>query len=164
MTGTWGPGEGERSEAILVRADYIPTTLYTNDVRGYSLQVPTSWTSEAIEEDIPFTSIHPLGRKELGLAVGTVPEPNGRPLVEIVEDVMSGDHRISLNPTAAFAGRKGVQVEWRYSTVSENHRATSFFTYVGDKVLRIDSSFPIKEESIWAPVLERMKGTFRIGE
>ncbi|RYG30660.1 serine/threonine protein kinase, partial [bacterium] len=158
LEGTRGPTDGTAGQALLVRSNDIAMTPYANDSEGFSLQIPTSWTAATSQTgETRLTDIHPIGRTDVRLLVSVVPEPNGRPLPEIIADIesgISGYQQVSLNADAAFAGRRGANVEYRLDQ-GIPLRGTRFFTYRGSDILIIDAYFPISEEAIWAPVMER---------
>ncbi|RYG48108.1 serine/threonine protein kinase [bacterium] len=166
LEGIRGPADGVQNQALLVRANDIPMTPYANAPDGFSLSIPTSWTAEPSQTgEMRVTEIHPIGRPDVRLSIAVFPEPGGRPLPEILAEIesgLAGYQQISLNPDAAFAGRRGMSVEYR-TEANGTVRGTRFLTYRGGNILSVDASFPVKEETIWAPVLEKLKASLRIG-
>ncbi|CAN5593004.1 hypothetical protein BH11ARM2_BH11ARM2_04730 [soil metagenome] len=164
--GTRGPAEGTKTDATLVRIGDLTLTPYQNDPDGFSLQLPTSWTAEASQTgEIRTTDIHPIGRTDVRLMISVAPEPSERPLPDVLVEWVAAFpnyQRITLNPDAALAGRRGASVDYRLTATPDIFRGTRFSTYRGSNVFSVDSYFPVAEEAIWAPVLEKLRDSLRI--
>lgn len=166
VAGTRSPENGPKTDVTLVRSGDISTTPYANDPDGFSLQLPTSWTaSTSSTGETRTTDIHPIGRTDVRMFVVVAPEPNGRPLPDVIAEWSSGlpnFQQVTLNPDAALAGRRGASVDYRLTGNPETYRGFRFSTYRGSNVLSVDYYFPVAEEAIWAPVLEKIRDSLRI--
>jgi hypothetical protein len=172
MAGTFA-GAGT---AKFVRLADVPLTVYTDPQAVFSVDYPAGWKSrEGADEASRWVEFSPVGAPEVFFRVRLQPLPAGQSVVQAFQDqeaVLSRDaasggmyKRLSLDEHALLAG--SAAVAWEYQHQRSGGPATHGLTYgtaQGEQGVFLESAWPVDQEEVWAPLLERMRTTFRLSQ
>jgi hypothetical protein len=151
----------------LVKSEDLTLTPYENAQAGFSLSLPPGWTAnDASAGTQQITNFSPPGSTDVVMKVVIEPT-SGSTLEDIFAareaafQTQGGYQKLNLNPQATFGGRNAVSWDFRKQVAGVNAHCLAFGVLRGDSTVTVESWVPADKESIWAPVLERMRTKFQ---